>query len=384
MTKVNVIADNIITSLGFTSKENIENIKLGVSGIHVCNDINLSPEIFSLSMVNTDILNEKFVRIANKDKANYTRFEKLIILSVSDVLKKCDIDVENKETLIIISTTKGNIDLLNEAESRKYGKDRIHLWAAAKEVQIFFNNPNTPIIISNACISGVLAINTGTQLIKSDLYKNVIVAGADIISQFVVSGFQSFKSLSPKMCKPFDKDRDGLTLGEGAGCIILSADDNKNKDVITIIGGGCNNDANHISGPSRTGEGLYLSIKSALSESGFSSEEIEFISAHGTATEYNDEMESIAISRHNMEKIPANSLKGYWGHTLGAAGIIESVATIHSLRENVLLPTFGYKNHGVSKNINIVHQLEKKVINNCLKIASGFGGCNAAIVFTKN
>lgn len=226
----------------------------------------------------------------------------------------------------------------------------------------------------------------GSRLIQSGQYENVIVAGGDILSGFVVSGFQSFKSLSTTPCKPFDVSRDGLSLGEGFGTMILTSNPQQisGSDKIIVAGSSSSNDANHISGPSRTGEGLYISINNALKEAkSLSVENIDYISAHGTGTVYNDEMESIAISRTGLENVPVNSLKGYWGHTLGAAGIIESIATISSMKENLLYNTKGFKNSGVSKNINIINKLEKANINNCLKIASGFGGCNAGIIFAK-
>jgi 3-oxoacyl-[acyl-carrier-protein] synthase-1 len=210
----------------------------------------------------------------------------------------------------------------------------------------------------------------------------MIVTGGDIVSSFVVSGFMSFLSLSPKPCKPFDLERDGLSLGEGAGTIILgnqSQDPNK----IAVMGGGSANDANHISGPSRTGEGSFIAIKKAISESRIEPTSIDYISAHGTATDYNDEMESIAISRAGLQEVPVNSFKGNWGHTLGAAGIIETVAMLQEMRENILIQSAGYSQHGVSKEINVIRENTKAELNVCLKMASGFGGSNASLIAKK-
>ena len=215
-------------------------------------------------------------------------------------------------------------------------------------------------------------------------YENVIITGGDIVSEFAVSGFQSLKAISTEPCKPFDKDRNGLTLGDGCGTIILTsnAELTTGKTPITVLNGSTTNDANHISGPSRTGEGLYLAIKNTVN----SVKNIDYISAHGTATIYNDEMEAKAICLAGLEKVPVNSFKGFWGHTQGAAGIIESIAAIHSLKENILFNTIGFNKLGVSKNINVINHwnAKKKIeINNCLKLASGFGGSNAAVLFSK-
>ncbi|HDO27047.1 MAG TPA: hypothetical protein ENH02_02920, partial [Bacteroidetes bacterium] len=209
------------------------------------------------------------------------------------------------------------------------------------------------------------------------------VTGGDIVTKFVVSGFMSFMSLSPGPCKPFDAVRDGLSLGEGAGTVILG---NKGRTGENIIfkGGGSANDANHISGPSRTGEGSYIAIGSAFKEAGVTGNDMDYISAHGTATLYNDEMESIAIGRHNMENVPVNSFKGNWGHTLGAAGIVETAMMLTEMKENILLKSTGFEKPGVSIPITVIDKTKNKTLNTCLKMASGFGGTNAALVVQKN
>jgi len=241
---------------------------------------------------------------------------------------------------------------------------------------------NKPLLVSNACISGLLALLMGLRLIQSGRYENAVIAGCDVITKFILSGFQSFMAVSAYPCKPFDAERDGVTLGEGAATVILSSQKKYASD-IKLAGGSVSNDANHISGPSRTGEELALAINNALNNAQISALDIDFISAHGTATIYNDEMEAKAISLANMESVPVNSLKGNFGHTLGAAGLIESVISIHSLNENIVLPTKNFNSPGVSKPINICCTLQTAALKNCLKTASGFGGCNAALVFSK-
>ncbi|PLX06923.1 MAG: beta-ketoacyl synthase, partial [Marinilabiliales bacterium] len=257
------------------------------------------------------------------------------------------------------------------------------LWKLGVIIANFFGNPNQVINISNACISGVLAINTAAMYINTNMFDNVVVCGGDLVTRFVVSGFMSFLSLSEKPCKPFDKNRNGLSLGEAAGTIILSNLPPKGKQKIKFKGGASANDANHISGPSRTGEGSYIAIKKALAEAGIKSDKIDHISAHGTATPYNDEMESIAITRHNLQSKPVNSIKGSLGHTLGAAGIIESIILLEEMRNNTLLKTMGFAEIGVSNDINILAENTEKEINTCLKMASGFGGSNAAMIISK-
>lgn len=383
MKNVYIAADNIISSLGFTTHENCSNIEKGISGISQIDDPLLSPNIFFASLLDTGKLISNFKSFGNAD--DFSRFEQMAILSVKDAVSKTGIDVKSPKTLFILSTTKGNIDALEKEVKKNNIYSSLYLWDTAKKIQHFFDNPNQPLVVSNACISGVLAVITGSRMIRAGQYENIVITGADIISKFVVSGFQSFQSLNSGACKPYDKSRDGLSLGEGCGTIVLTGNKDFSKQSQIIVGGGfTSNDANHISGTSRTGEGLFLSIRKTLEDPlSAAVGEIDYISAHGTATSYNDEMESIAISRAGLLQVPVNSFKGYWGHTLGAAGIIESVAAIYSLDNNILFKTAGYQEMGVSEKINVITENEKKLLKSCLKTASGFGGCNASIIYYK-
>jgi 3-oxoacyl-[acyl-carrier-protein] synthase I len=374
MINVFIEASNIISPLGFSTKENMDNILMGESGIRSCTNILLSSNPFPASYIDKDDVNVKFQEIAPVEK--YTFFEKLSILSIKGAINNSNISLSGSRTLFILSTTKGNIELLDDNLRKNFSIERLNLFTTAKIISKFFNISTTPIIVSNACISGVAAIILGQRLISQGLYDNIIVNGTDILSKFIISGFQSFLSLSTNPCKPFDIERDGLTLGEGSATIILSRD----KSNIEIVNGSTSNDANHISGPSRTGEGLFLAINNATK----SYKDIDLISAHGTATPYNDDMESIAITRTGFNSVPTNSLKGYFGHTLGAAGVIESVIGIESLKKNILIKTQGCIIPGTVENVNIILETKNHQINSLLKLASGFGGCNAAALFLKH
>lgn len=380
MKEVFAIADNIVTPLGFSTRENAENMLNNMTGIKQISNTKIAPEPFYASIIDEDMLNLRFTAFDNP--ARFTRFEKIMIYSVKDALACTDIDTTDEKTLFILSTTKGNIDLLEKEKMAAFGTERVNLWHTARLIKDYFSLPHMPIVVSNACISGLLAIIIGARLIRNGMFDNIVINGSDIITEFVVSGFNSFKSLSTGPCRPFDKTRDGLSLGEGSGTIILSANRNLSVDSSPVcIGEGFStNDANHISGPSRTGEGLLLAINKVLS---VHPAEISYISAHGTATPYNDEMESIAFTRAGLHKVPVNSFKGYWGHTLGAAGVIESVMAIYSLKNNLLFNTLGFNDPGVSNPISVINKTIQHKLNNCLKVASGFGGCNAALLFYK-
>jgi len=377
MKEVFVVADNICSPIGKTSKENFSALKKNRSGISRHENPEFSPIPFYASLFLHDS-----VFLENNNKVLYTKFEQLLIASISDALQNTDIDLCDRKTVLIISSTKGNISLIETEKFSEQLKHRIALHESARLVSDYFHCQNIPIIVSNACISGLLALLTGLRLIQSGLYENAVIAGCDVITKFILSGFQSFMAVSANPCKPFDSERDGVTLGEGAATVILSSQ-KKYASNIKFAGGSVSNDANHISGPSRTGEELALAINNALNNAHIPAVDIDFISAHGTATLYNDEMEAKAISLTNMESVPVNSLKGNFGHTLGAAGLIESIISIHSLKENIVLPTKNFNISGVSKPINICSTLQTASLTNCLKTASGFGGCNAALVFSK-
>ncbi len=374
MPDVFVVADNVYTPIGKTTAENFSQLRKGVSGIRQHEDKKLSDIPFYASLFNEDII------IDNKHELRYSKFERLLIASVAEALSKTNIRADDKDTVLIISSTKGNIGMLEEEAKISDLQHRISIPYSAKLIVGYFGFVNQPVVVSNACISGIVAIITGMRLIRAGKFKHAVVAGADVVSKFILSGFQSFQAVSSEPCKPFDADRTGITLGEGSATIILSSGA-EYKGNISIQGGSISNDANHISAPSRTGRELNQAIQKTLAEAGLNGKSVDLISAHGTATLYNDEMEAKAITLAGMQNIPLNSLKGYYGHTLGAAGLIESIISMKSILEGTLIPTKGFKTMGVRDALNIIQELKNGKVSKCLKTASGFGGCNAALLF---
>jgi 3-oxoacyl-[acyl-carrier-protein] synthase I len=382
MKTVYQLADNIVSSLGFTTEETMNAILSGRSGVRhfPAGSFDL-PEEFYASKVDDDQLEAAFSSI--RTVCDATRFEKMALLSVYKCADNQNIDLSSPKTLFILSTTKGNVGLLADQATKNFPPEQVFLSHSAEVITRFFKNPNTPIVVSNACISGVSAQIVAKRLLQCGAYDHVVVVGADELSKFIVSGFQSFKSLAPDICKPFDINRLGLNLGEGAATIIYGSADNEDDipaHSIILADGAITNDANHISGPSRTGEGLYLALKSIVLSH---NNEIGFINAHGTATAYNDEMESIAIRRAGLLPVPVFSLKAYLGHTLGAAGVIETIISSESLKRNVLIESLGYEQCGVSNPLNIIQSKSNTPLKSGIKMISGFGGCNAALLLKK-
>ncbi|SRX72237.1 beta-ketoacyl synthase N-terminal-like domain-containing protein [Aequorivita antarctica] len=379
MTKTFLSYNNIFSNLGFDSETVVENISRGNSGLEKFNDPSLLPEPFCASIISSEKVENEFNKIGTASK--YTKLEQMMILSLKRVVDASTVSLDEKVGLII-STTKGNIDVL-EKESN-FPESRAYLSELGKTIQNYFGFKNEAIVLSNACVSGVLAISAAKRFISEGKYDHVFITSGDLVSKFILSGFNSFQALSAEPCKPYDKNRVGINLGEVAASILVtSSTENLPKEAVEIYGDATCNDANHISGPSRTGEGLFRSVKSALKEANLDASQIDYISAHGTATPFNDEMEAIAFSRLEMEDVPLNSLKGYFGHTLGASGLLETIVGMCFMEKNILFSSKGFSDLGVSKGINIIKDNTSKKMQIFLKTASGFGGCNTAVILRK-
>lgn len=358
-----IIADNIISPLGETSEENYLSVKAGRSGIRAyepgtCN----IPEGFYASLLFED-------------------FETLALKSAQKAIGNAQLELKGKRTAFILSSTKGNIE------------ENISLADSAQRIASQLGIDSKPIVVCNACISGLSALILGNRLIDSGLYDAAIVCGCDTPRQFILSGFQSLKALSPEPCRPFDMERMGLNLGEAAATLILSK--NPIQGNSWRMGDGfIRNDAFHISTPSKTADGLYLSLQRTLEsfkkEVSSACEQIDlkahlaFINAHGTATLFNDQMESVAIGRAGLSDLPANAYKSFWGHTMGAAGILETIISMKAIDDNTILGTRGFSELGISGKMNICAENRPTDKKGFIKMLSGFGGCNATIWAAKS
>lgn len=352
-------AEHIISPLAKGAAENFEEIFKGNSGVSLQKGIGIN---------NEDLYVAKF----KED----TALSSLMLESVQSSLENYNWKNDSK-SLLIVSTTKGEIDYLSK---ELVEEAKLSQLANGISKDLGFNGDC--ITLSNACISGVLGIIQANDFIQCGLYDEVIVVGGDLASLFTISGFQSFFAISDEPCKPYDKNRKGINLGDGVASVILSKDKERFKqEPIKVLGGASANDANHISGPSRTGEGLFRAIKNSMTEANVNASDIGFISSHGTATSFNDEMESIAFQRADLLSIPTNSLKGYFGHTLGAAGLLETAITLQGLRKQKIVASAGFEEFGVSHQMNIIQQAKEHHHQIAMKTASGFGGCNASVIF---
>lgn len=314
------------------------------------------------------------------EREGLTRFGSLVVSQVEAVLAESGLSLSDPDTQLVLSTTKGDVALLAGRGDRPVPEEAFIPFTAARIAERL-GCAHRPVVISNACISGVTAFIVGRDLLRCGSRRHVIVVGCDVLSEFIASGFASFKSVSPEPCRPYDAARDGLTLGEACACAVLTTDiGHAVRPPVRLAGGAVTNDANHISGPSRTGDGLHLAIDAALREAGMTPSQVGFVNTHGTATVYNDEMESKAIAWSGLAETPLNGLKGYFGHTLGASGVVDTVICLEELRSGRIFGTKGFRETGTSVPLRVSAEGQAFASPVCVKTASGFGGCNAAIV----
>lgn len=421
------IADNILSPLGLSSMENYFAVKQGRTALCQYSKWGL-PESFTASLLERGMIRKEFGYIKGAERR--TLFENLAILSVVKAVEsiesfgvsvgnfksgegkegkewmdgregkesresiECEegLDLSSDRVLFVLSTTKGNVFLMDDncVAGEEFGdnlatlpKERILLGRAAKVITDYFGHKDNAVVVSNACISGLCAQIEAIRALKSGNYDYAVVIGCDVQSPFIVSGFQSFKALSNEPCKPFDINRKGLNLGEAAATIIykrVKAEDVEPTDWVACRGA-IRNDANHISGPSRTGEGSYRALMAVLD--GVDRDRLAFINLHGTATLYNDEMESIALNRAGLSDLPATGLKSFYGHTMGAAGVLESILSICSADDNTVLATKGFEEQGTTYRVNLSSENRVTEKRAFVKLLSGFGGCNAALLFNR-
>ncbi|MCC6460742.1 MAG: hypothetical protein IT260_09760, partial [Saprospiraceae bacterium] len=284
-------SDNITSPLGWTTHQHFEALRQGRSGLRLQERPDWTATPFWAALFDSTALDEAFeTRLQPHAGRHWTRFEKMVLLSLSDALQHSPVRLDDPDTIFILSSTKGNVALL---EQQSASHPDLRLAHTAAKIAAHWAAPNRPLVVSQACISGLAAILLAKRLLDHGRYRHAVVCGADEISRFIWSGFQSFQALSDEPCRPFDSRRKGLNLGEGCATLIFSATAPDTPGV-RVSGAAISNDANHISGPSRSGAELSQAIGQALEQARWNAGEVDFISAHGTATPYNDEMEAKA------------------------------------------------------------------------------------------
>jgi 3-oxoacyl-[acyl-carrier-protein] synthase II len=293
------------------------------------------------------------------------------------------------DTLLITATTKSGIDNL-ERMRRGVPADPADVLSGGlfEDVRRQLKLTGECFNISAACASSTIALAQGAELIASGYTNTVLVCCLDLVTEFVFAGFSALQALSPDPCRPFDRDRNGLSLGEGAAALLLMngalARQEGRSHLGTILGWGAANDATHITAPARDGRGLRQAVLKALDIAGRNADEIAAVCAHGTGTVHNDLMELIAFNQvFGNRRLPIFSIKGSIGHTLGAAGGIEAAVGLRALSEQSAPPTVGFLNPERGAENKVSFQ-PLTFSGDCLVTTnSGFGGINAALILEK-
>jgi len=294
-----------------------------------------------------------------------------------------------EDAALITATTKLGIDNLERIRRKEPARAGDILPSSMSEmVSNKLGLKKTGINISASCASSTIAIAQGSAMIATGQTDAVLVCCADVVTEFTFSGFSSLKIVSPVACRPFDKDRSGLTLGDGAAALLLMSETRAKKEdrtcIATIRGWGIANDAFHITSPAQDGSGLVAAIEKALARGGLQHGYISAISAHGTGTIYNDLMELTAFNKvFHGRTLPIYSVKGSTGHTVGAAGGIEVALATKALAAQIVPPTVGFQHPEEGAQGRVSSKPVPLNGDYILTSNSGFGGINAAIVLEK-
>jgi 3-oxoacyl-(acyl-carrier-protein) synthase len=385
----------VISAIGNSVAENHQALKQGTCGVR--NELDLFPSKyagilpFGEVQISTDDLRKKL----QVTEPGVTRTTMLAIHAFEEAIQQAGIaapDLNSLDTALVGASTVGGMcltdELYNDANTNQDGSVYTSSYDCASvcmHLQKRYSLNGIINTINTACSSSANAIMYGAMLMKNGFAKRAIVGGTDSLAKFTINGFNALHILSPDNCTPFDENRKGLNLGEGAAFLVLEKEEDINgKEVYAELSGYCNtNDAYHPSSLSEQGDGPFLSMQGALRSAKLSPGEIDFINAHGTGTENNDEVESRAMIRL-FDKPPAFvSSKGNIGHTLGAAGAVEAVYSILCLMHQEVYPNLHFVNPIPSTGLSPVQSYKKMPVNHVMSNSFGFGGNCSSLVFSK-
>lgn len=372
MIEVAITAGNILTSLGDvrTTWNKMIDGKSGLVRREKSRSDGVSPLYGSYPLGLIDGLDT-----GDSDGGSWRRLQAVLLLLLSDLPRLPE------DTPIFFATTKAAVDeLFHDGTAVEQGQP----WQLAAFLKEHLQLSGKTITVSAACASGTIALIQAAMAIETGRCDRALVIGADLVGDFILTGFDSLKALSPDIARPFDRKRDGLSLGDGGGWLLLSsakAVEKTGQVPLAWLGSwGISCDATHITAPCRHASGLKLALEQLMAKTTIP---LGGINAHGTGTVYNDAMELLAYGQKFGPEIPICSVKGALGHTLGAAGVIEAMLSIESLQHMVLPPTVGLKDpENGAENLS-GSQCLPLLAPSIISCNSGFGGINAAVYLYK-
>jgi 3-oxoacyl-(acyl-carrier-protein) synthase len=394
MSKIVVTGVGVLTPLGSTLSQNREALKAGKSGL---SSLQMFPSKYAdiLPFGEVKVQDAEFKTLLNVTEAGVTRTTLLALFAFNEAVHDAglsDAELSSFDTAFINGTTVGGMckadELYQDANHRDEGSEFLNsydLGSVTLYIQQRYGINGVCDTLNTACSSSANAIMYGARLIKNGFAKRAIVGGADSLAKFTINGFNSLGILSSSPCKPFDAGRSGLNLGEGAAFLVLEKEeDAKGKKVYAEVSGWANtNDAFHPSSLSDDGEGPYLAMTQALKVAELNPQQIGFINTHGTATENNDEKESIAMQRVFNQVPPFASAKSNIGHTLGATGAVEAVFCLLNLLHQEVYPNLRFENPIETTGLVPVTEYTPLPVEHVMSNSFGFGGNCSSLIFSK-
>lgn len=393
MQKIVVTGMGIISSIGNSVEENFHSLIHSKSGITRVENFSTYLKDF-IKVGEIKLSNEDLSERLNIVKENsYTRTSLLAIFAIKEAIKHFS-ETEISQMGLVSASTVGGMDKTeqyfyeyqNNISVRKY----IHthnIGDITHQIADYFGLKSIVTALSTACSSSANAIITGCNLLRMGYLKQVIVGGSDPLSKFTINGFNSLMILSDTNCQPFDNNRKGLNLGEAGAYLVLETEENalknNHKILATLSGWGNANDAYHQTASSADGEGAFLAMQKALSMANLSPSEIDYVNAHGTATQNNDLSESIALSRVFHSVPDFSSTKAFTGHTLATASSVEAIYSILAIQKGIVFPNLNFQTPMVEVDIKPQTEIKYKEINNVLSNSFGFGGNCSTLIFSK-
>lgn len=389
-----ITGTGIISAIGNNTEENFRSLMLEKSGIRPV-------ELLSGKGVNGFVAGE--IKLTNPQLADMAGFPAaadlprsalLALIAVKEALADANFETPDPwRTGIVLGNTVGGMDLTEKFYHQQTGNNtfiKSHSCGfVTEQVAEYLGIKGFATTLSTACSSGANAIMMGARLIKNGIVDRVIAGGTDALSSFTYNGFKSLMVVDPEICRPFDKNRGGMNLGEGAGVIILETLDSalkRRKKPLAMLSGYANaNDAYHPTATSPDGNGPWLSMTKAIKNAGLSPDQIDYINVHGTGTDNNDITEAVALTRVFGDNIPHfSSTKSCFGHTLGAAGGIEAVVSVLSLTRQVVFPNLFFSEPMDDVPLKpVLHVLKDFPVHHVLSNSFGFGGNNTSLVFSE-
>lgn len=393
--KVYITGMGIISAIGDSVEETLQSLSGSKTGIGKINYLEtFHKDTFVVGEVKHS--NNELIEIAGI--GNYSRTTLLGFIAAREALKKASInDIKEARTGFISATTIAGMcttellykDFL-EGKNNTNFIDSHFCGVSTNDIAKHLGISDYVTTISTACSSAANAIMLGARLIKNNILDRVVVGGVDPLSKFTLNGFNTLMILDKEWCKPFDENRKGLNLGEGAAYLVLESEKQvkeKNKNILArLLGYGNANDAYHQTASSPEGHGALLAMQKAFKVAEIATDAIDYVNAHGTGTPNNDSSEGIAMQTLFKNNVPKfSSTKAFTGHTLAAAAAIESVISILAIQNSMIFPCLNRSTQMSDLTITPVNTLEKNIpVNYVLSNSFGFGGNCSSLIFSKN